>query len=360
MKPSFNITSKIVSCVFTLLFVLSCIYSVSADGFHITDLATNTEYEVTYLNDEVIIKSPEGTATLPFFTKLMDCSVYNGVVTLYSYNTLSENTYNYQVYYYNTFDGSYTAFATPYKASAEEYYCIVDKNKNVYMRDLTDRTVIYQYTFYRDTYTYEVGATVLQLLSIDYTDILIVTTDGIYCISGNKLDKISDCILSAPCSYTQDTIIDSDGNEYKMINRCLIPVTADTETVDSTCASSYSEEVKVVGECFVLDAGTTYARLYKKLGIDKSQLNVYKSSGELLTSGRLGTGMRAIVDNREYLIIVSGDLTGEGNVNSRDLKLLMKILSGEETLDENMLLCADLNNDELINTKDLLKLSQMY
>lgn len=50
--------------------------------------------------------------------------------------------------------------------------------------------------------------------------------------------------------------------------------------------------------------------------------NVYKADGTLAKSGKLKTGFTAVIDSKTYVIAVCGDVTGEGNVNSKDVTLL--------------------------------------
>ena len=60
---------------------------------------------------------------------------------------------------------------------------------------------------------------------------------------------------------------------------------------------------------------------------------LYKADGTLAKSGKLKTGFTAVIDSKTYVIAVCGDVTGEGNVNSKDFTLLQKHLCDNAELD---------------------------
>ena len=70
--------------------------------------------------------------------------------------------------------------------------------------------------------------------------------------------------------------------------------------------------------------------------------------------------MTLIVKGSHYSIVVTGDLTGEGNVNSRDLDALMKHLTEEQQLTGIFISAADIDKDNMLSTKDLVLLSRLY
>jgi len=76
----------------------------------------------------------------------------------------------------------------------------------------------------------------------------------------------------------------------------------------------------------------------------------------------LGTGNQVIVSNGEYTstftIVIMGDLTGTGNVNSADLLRMRQHLLGQGTLQGAFFRAADLNGDGNVNSADLLFMRQ--
>ena len=88
---------------------------------------------------------------------------------------------------------------------------------------------------------------------------------------------------------------------------------------------------------------------------------------EYILQGVLLAAMCLIIRkfNWRYLLsfltaVIYGELTSEGNINSRDLKLMMKFITGEEVPDKAQTKAADINRDGNISVKDLLLLSKMY
>ena len=61
-----------------------------------------------------------------------------------------------------------------------------------------------------------------------------------------------------------------------------------------------------------------------------------------------------------FTFIVRGDVTGEGNVNSRDEGLLFKHLLGQQKLNGVYKIAADINRDKKISNADLVLLSRIY
>ncbi len=113
----------------------------------------------------------------------------------------------------------------------------------------------------------------------------------------------------------------------------------------------------------VLPPTTTFAVLRNNLNSTKDTIIVKNLSGTTISSGNLGTGYTVSLQINNVItdqltIIVKGDLNGTGTVNSRDVLLLYNYLNKSESLTTAGLLASDLNNDDLIDTSDLLLLKQ--
>lgn len=85
--------------------------------------------------------------------------------------------------------------------------------------------------------------------------------------------------------------------------------------------------------------------------------------GKNIVSGKLGTGTTVNFErdghNLTFKIIVSGEITGEGNLNSKDLNALEDYLGFKSNLLDEFLLSTDLNSDGVVNTLDLLLMSKI-
>lgn len=125
-------------------------------------------------------------------------------------------------------------------------------------------------------------------------------------------------------------------------------------------SSRYSvnlETLKITG----IPAHTTVAQFKKNLSFDGYDVTVFRGEKEV-KSGDLGTAMTARFSGENTYVFelsVIGDLTGEGNVNSRDMKLLMKYVLKTAHFDGVYFTAADLNGDERLDSMDMAMLMRI-
>ena len=72
----------------------------------------------------------------------------------------------------------------------------------------------------------------------------------------------------------------------------------------------------------------------------------------------IGTGDKITYNGETYLVVVYGDLTGDGKINSADLLKMRKYLLGDSNLSGAYKESAYLTDDSKINSADLLKMRQ--
>lgn len=112
-----------------------------------------------------------------------------------------------------------------------------------------------------------------------------------------------------------------------------------------------------------IESGTTLAQFKKGIDYDGYQVTFYRD-GVLKKSGQCGTAMTAVFENDQaeytFELSVIGDITGEGNVNSRDLSLLMEYLIGTASFNGVYITSADLSGDGALDVKDLALMHRMY
>lgn len=110
--------------------------------------------------------------------------------------------------------------------------------------------------------------------------------------------------------------------------------------------------------------GTTLAKFKSNLSYGDYRVSFKNYKGVNKTSGNAGTGTTAYFSDANgnikeaYILIVAGDLTGEGNVNANDKRAAMSELLGEKRLTFPFDLACDMNSDGMIDTLDLLKLAK--
>ena len=106
--------------------------------------------------------------------------------------------------------------------------------------------------------------------------------------------------------------------------------------------------------CLFAPEGMTCAGLRDVLAPREAQIYTENMAP---ASGRLKTGLTALVDGTPYTVVVPGDINGSGTVNSADLRLLQRHLADDEPLDSDALFAADLNADGVADAADLVLLS---
>ncbi len=119
---------------------------------------------------------------------------------------------------------------------------------------------------------------------------------------------------------------------------------------------------QVIDKYVIMSEGTTVAAIKKNIG---TSLTFCNDDGKAVTSGKVGTGFRIEYRNnssvlKKYTIIIKGDLTGEGSVNTRDSKALTDYLLENNDFNETKRFAADLDNNEKIDSIDLLLLIRKY
>ncbi len=144
---------------------------------------------------------------------------------------------------------------------------------------------------------------------------------------------ISPTLTQPSTDKNENTFINSS-KDYK-INQNVI-----SNVKNNTSVSEFKNSFNFEGDILIL-----------------SKNNVIK------TSGAIGTGMKAVFSNdnikQEYLLCVSGDLTGEGNVNSLDVNKMFEFLLDKSTPTAIEFTAGDLNQDNVLTNKDLLLLERL-
>ena len=99
-----------------------------------------------------------------------------------------------------------------------------------------------------------------------------------------------------------------------------------------------------------------YQSFISNLNIENTSVTTYDSSNTNVSNDNslLGTGSKVETNNNEYNIIVVGDATGDGTIDSGDLLGVVKHLKNKSRLNEKQGLAADCNYDESIDSGDLL------
>ncbi len=108
---------------------------------------------------------------------------------------------------------------------------------------------------------------------------------------------------------------------------------------------------------------TTVAQFKKNIQYNGYEVEFFRYGGNEITGGYVGTATIVRFYNNEttyeFELCVVGDLTGEGNVNSRDKNMIFDFLLDEVNFTGVFLDAADLDNSGNIDTVDLILLLRM-
>ncbi len=101
----------------------------------------------------------------------------------------------------------------------------------------------------------------------------------------------------------------------------------------------------------------TISSLINNLTIDNLDYTITDSDDtQIVGDADIGTNTTLKINNIDYKIIVVGDVTGDGTINSADLLKIVKYLKGSVALNESQKNASDTTRDDLINSADLLRI----
>ncbi len=189
---------------------------------------------------------------------------------------------------------------------------------------------------------YKLSDSIEQLFAIDDT-IIVLYHDG-YTPTVVMLDFSQ---LKDVKSNSIDDHVNSDDN-YKEGS-----ISSDVYNVDF-------ENNKIYG----INSPTTVAKFKSNMNYDGYNLTLYRyNKSEQLKSGNVGTATLAVFYNDssryEFELCIAGDLTGEGNVNTRDEDAMFDYLLDNVSFTGVFLDASDLNNSGEIKVEDLVLLLRL-
>lgn len=336
----------------------------SAVQYTVTDNFTGTLYTVTADNEDVTVHTNSKDYCFSIDDEIIGITSFDSVLTFLCIDDNGDDSYIYSVRIYDLKSEHFYSFATNYKSVRKDIVFTADDKGTVYLLDSYTKRTLYCYNAEGNNFNISCPAEIKQMMYTSENDVLLFTFSGVYVIEDNVSEKISDITPVTPCKYSGSGIITDDENtQYRYCDGVFDVMVPETTAANTEITDVDSDTIIAIDEeksYLYISAGTTFAKLYKALGIARDELSVVKTDGSTVNSGKLGTGMTAAYNNARFYLIIFGDLTGEGNINSRDLKLLMKHLTGEALLSEVYAEAADLDKDGTLTTKDLLMLANLY
>ncbi len=154
--------------------------------------------------------------------------------------------------------------------------------------------------------------------------------------------------------YKPNTEISKEGF-YKIV---ATDKAGNETTVEFSIIENSREQYKYK-DSYILNIknNTTKASFDQKVYI-KEKYEIKRNDTTITDEEKIATGDKLITESgNEYTLIVSGDITKDGDVNIKDIMVLRKYLLEKDGLSEEELLAADCNVDEKeITIKDLIRM----
>lgn len=200
-----------------------------------------------------------------------------------------------------------------------------------------------------------------------------------YGVNENTIYKLSEngsAISKYSCSENIDDIA-VNGNKIALLNSENVKFITEkdftsienskTESSNPTSKSDFDgfTDYTTDGDYIIIPQGTTVAALKKHINSAKNfSLVFYNNDSKRTDTGTLGTGFSLYCYENsslkvKYTIIVMGDVTGEGSVNTRDKRRLTDYLLGKLELTSPQKYAANLDKNNIIDSLDLLLLTRI-
>lgn len=195
-------------------------------------------------------------------------------------------------------------------------------------------------------------------------------------VSGELFLGIKNGIFTAVKGSVEKSVAVSSENTFLCVNNdvCLLAESGDNtkldlytlseieellakaESTDSDTEKTQKDDTITHEYTYITDLpqGCTAAQFRSIYGDDYL---FYTPDGSLRSSGILGTGIRAVAPNsgQRYIIVVFGDVSGDGRITDKDKAEMTSILFGNNADDEFLLAC-DIDRNSIVDLTDLTAL----
>lgn len=226
----------------------------------------------------------------------------------------------------------------------------------------------YQYTAVMKNKIYAVSYEKIYCLDTDGKISAVYTSNSIItdlCASNTSLTFISDNTAhvittddfsAVPGEASHETSENSQSSQTENSSFFSVPQNSETSVSNQLQSSIYDLNQSIIE----IPYNKTIAQLKKEITYTGYTAQFFDYNHKSKTSGILGTGaaltLTAGTKTYSYTFWVCGDISGEGNINTRDITALSDYLIYKFDLTDLQLRAADFNKDDIVNTADLLSL----
>ena len=200
----------------------------------------------------------------------------------------------------------------------------------------------------KEEYTVEVGKTITPVVTLkNIEDYIVSVKDNNFAkVNGKNIEGVKE----------GETIITFNGVGCELSKEVKLTVLAKPkESYDIDQSINVKENVITN-----ISPNTIVSTLKQKFELNNLSLVIKDLNSNLLgEESKVGTGTTVTLLKQDesildtFTVVIKGDVTGDGNINSADLLKIVKYLKGKNILNES---AADVTKDNKINSADLLKI----
>lgn len=188
-----------------------------------------------------------------------------------------------------------------------------------------------------------------------------VTTPLTWTSSDSKVAEVSDdgkvTALSAGTAVITVTV-DETGETAE----CKVTVKRD---INTTLTLTDHTKLSVDDHGFLrgIDAADNTVKNIKNQFVNANIVIKNKAGKELADDAMVGTGSKVVLMKSDALldeieIVITGEITGDGVINNRDVSMIARALLDKEVPSDSQILAADVNGDGRVDNKDIALISR--
>ena len=312
---------------------------VLANGYISSGQTTKYFYKFDVVGNEIVNES-SGTKTFPksqfynhqYMTNLRDpASQAGSLYDIYADSQILDQKLTFIIPVYDNMPGATAPVPTTLQASSEYgLYCLNSMKKwGVTMRETPSTSGRSLGNIYKDTIALHMGYTG----SWSKIKIYRATTYD----SSNKRWNYTEQVGYVLSEYL--TRVGSDVPDYRA-------------QVDMTDGKGSTEDIKLDGNYAKMTPGVTLEILKKKY----STATVKKADGTVITNNSdfIGTDFKVAYNGKEYIVVKSGDVNGDGKVKASDYVLIRNYIMDPQknVFTDIKKIAADVNKDGNVKASD--------
>lgn len=162
--------------------------------------------------------------------------------------------------------------------------------------------------------------------------------------------------VSEPSKIIQKSVVESSVKEYpRVVEKSVIEIVRHDYSISIDKYAVYEDMI-------FIEQGTTVSELKNGISYGDNKISFTNHNGKSVTSGTVGTGWRIDFSGngevKSYYTVVRGDVTGEGNVNTKDIYLMKDYIFGKEEFSKYQIIAGDIKENGIIDSVDIYLMSK--